>query len=275
LAYSGLAYYYVWAADWLLSAREAMPRAREAAEKALRLDPSLAEPHVSLAIVRWWYDHDLEGARQEFQKAVALQPELPSAHMWYGPYLVAAGQTDEGLAESQRAVDLDPLSSLSSTFVGFNLYFARRNDEAIQRLRTAVFLDPDYWWAHVWLGRAYARDGRFPEAVAELRSAQRLEPFAEVEATLGRIYADAGDTAEATKVLNHLRERMRDEFVSAGYVATVLVGLGRFDEALAALAEAEVQRWYNVGWWKVDPDLDPLRSNPRFKALLKKAGVDQ
>src|SRR5262249_46591672 len=146
----------------------------------------------------------------------------------------------------------------------FNLYFARRNDEAIQRLRTAVFLDPNFWWARVWLGRAYARAGKFPEAIAELLAAQRISPIAEVEATLGRIYADAGDKVEATKMLNHLRERMRDQFVSAGYIANVFIGLGKLDEALAELAEAEVQRWYNVGWWKVDPDLDPLRSDPRF-----------
>ena len=129
--------------------------------------------------------------------------------------------------------------------------------------------------ARVWLGRVYARAGRFPEAIAELREAQRLSPFAEVEAALGRTYADAGDGVEATKVLNHLRERMRDEFVSPGYVAIILVGIGKTDEALAALAEAEVQRWYDVGYWKVDPYLDPLRSNPRFKALLKKVGLEK
>jgi adenylate cyclase len=275
LAYLGLAEYYWWAADWLLSTREAMPRCREAAEKALELDPSLAEAHVWLGIVRWWYDRDLEGARREFQRALALQPELASAHMWYGSYLVAVGQTDEGLAESQRAVERDPLSVLTSTHLGFNLFFARRNDEAIQRLRTAVAIDPDFWWARAFLGRAYAHASRFPEAIAELREAQRLSPFAEVEAALGRSYADAGDRVEATKVLNHLRERMRDEFDYSGWVAIILVGLGKFDEALAALAQSEVQRWYAVGFWKVDPYLDPLRSDPRFKALLKKAGLER
>src|SRR5262249_9922053 len=115
LAYLGLAQYYQWIADWTLSSHEAMPRCREAAEKALQLDSSLAEAHVWLAITRWWYDRDVEGARQEFQKALAMQPRLALAHMWYGLYLAALGKTDEGLAESQRAVEDDPLSVLTST----------------------------------------------------------------------------------------------------------------------------------------------------------------
>jgi serine/threonine-protein kinase len=274
-AYLGLAEYYRWVADWTLPSREAMPRAREAAEKALELDPSLAEAHVSLAMTRWWYDHGVEAARQEFQKALAMQPELASAHMWYGLYLGAIGQTDEGLAESQRAVERDPLSMLTSTCLGANLYMTQHNDEAIQRLRTAVAIDPDFWWPRMWLGRAYARAHRFPEAIATLREAQRMEPLPEVEAILGHTYAEAGDGVEATKVLSHLRERMGREFVSSGYIAIVLVGLGKFDEALAALAQAEEERWYYASFLRVDPYFDPLRSDTRFKALLKRAGLEK
>ena len=205
-----------------------------------------------------------------------MQPELATAHEYNGWYLVATGQIDEGLAESRRAVELDPLSPEINTVLGFNLYFARRYDEAIKQLRTAITIDPDYWWEHEWLGRAYARVGRFSEAVAELHTAQRLPGIggAEVESALGRAYADAGDRAEATKVLEHLHERSRDEFVSAAYVATIHVGLGEVDEAFAALAQAEVEHSYFVGWWKVDPELDPLRSDPRFTALLKKVGLE-
>jgi len=118
--------------------------------------------------------------------------------------------------------------------------------------------------------------GRFAEAVAELRTAEELEGSgnAEIESALGRVYADAGNRTEATKVLNHLRERMRDAFVSGGFLATVQVGLHATDEALASLAQAEVQHSNWVGWWKVDPELDPLRSDPRFTALLKKVGLE-
>ena len=101
-----------------------MPRCREAAEKALQLDPSLAEAHTWLAIVHWWFDRDLEGARREFQKALAMQPDLATAHCGTGFTWSALGQTDEGIAESQRAVEHDPLSVLTSTFLGANLYIA-------------------------------------------------------------------------------------------------------------------------------------------------------
>jgi adenylate cyclase len=275
LAYLGLAEYFYWVADWTLSSREAMPRCRAAAEKALQLDPSLAEAHVWLGIAHWWYDRDSDGARQEFEKALSMQPHLASAHMWHGLYLTALGQPDDGIAESHRAVDDDPLSVLTSTFLGANLYITGRNDEAIERLRGAVAIDSDFWWARAWLGRANARAGRFAEAIAELREAQRIAPFAEVEAALGRTYADAGNREEATKVLNHLRGGMRGVLVSPGYVAVVLIGLGRLDEAYAALEQAEEERWYYGGFLKVDPYFARLRSDPRFKALLKKAGLEK
>jgi adenylate cyclase len=277
LAYLGLGYYYGTAFDYPMSGSEALPRAREAWEKALQLDPSLAEAHAGLGIVRWLYDRDYAAAHHELQTALTMQPELASAHEWNGWYLGAVtGHIDEGLAESRRAVDLDPLSPEANTFLGYNLYFARRYDQAIEQLRTTIATDPDYWWAHLLLGRAYAHSGRFSEAVAELRTAQQLEGSGspEIEAALGRAYVDGGNRAEATKVLNHLHERMHDEFVSAAFLANVHIGLGQVDEAFASLAEAEAQHSAYVGWWKVDPDLDPLRSDPRFTELLKKVGLE-
>jgi tetratricopeptide (TPR) repeat protein len=276
LAYLGLAYYYVSIADWRMPGNEALLRAREAAEKALRLDPSLAEAHTWLAVVHWWYDYDYVATRREFETAIAMLPDSAITHVWNGSYLVGVGQVDEGLAESRRAVELDPLSPEINSLLGLNLYFARRYDEAIKQLRTAVAIDPDYWFTHEWLGRTYARLGKFSEAVAELQDAQRLEGSGnvEIESALGRVYADAGNRTEATKVLTHLRERMRDEIISAAFVVTIHVGLGEKEEALVALAQAEAQHSYFVGWWKVDPELDPLRSDPRFTALLKKVGLE-
>jgi TolB-like protein/class 3 adenylate cyclase/Flp pilus assembly protein TadD len=275
LAHAGLAYYYVVAADFLMPGREALPRAREAAEKALQLDPSLAEAHGWLGFVRWWYDRDYAGARREFQTAMTMQPGSPVAHASYGWYLVAAGQTDEGLAEARRAVELDPLSHETVTFLGFNLYFARRYDQAIEQLRLAVATDPDFYWSHVFLGRAYARAGEPAEAIAELRTARQLEPTnPEIDAAMGRAQADTGEREEAEKVLADLRERLRHGFVSAYYPALVHVGLGQFDEAFDWLAKAEAERSFYIGWLKVNPELDPLRSDARFAALLKKVGLE-
>jgi adenylate cyclase len=271
--YVGLAEYYIWSVDWVLSPLEACPRASEAAEKALQLDPSLAEAHVWLAMARWWCGRDFDGARRDFETALASQPELSSIHEWYGYYLVANGETEKGLAESRRAVELDPLSAHTSTILGMNLFFADRRDAAAKQLRTAITIDPDSsWLAHEFLGRVYARDGRFPEAIAELLAAQKMSASPEIASVLGRIYADAGDRTAATKVLNRLRERRRDEFIAPAFIAAILVGLGETDEAFAALNEADAERSWYVTLWKIDPDLDPLRSDPRFTALLKKAG---
>ena len=277
LAYDGLAFYYTLIADWGMPGNEALPRAREAAEKALRLDPSMAEAHTWLGAVHWWYDYDYAAARREFETAIAMLPDSATAHAYYGKYLLAAGQAAEGIAEARRSIALDPLSPENNLLLALHFYFARRYDEAIKQLRTTLAVDPDYWPTHEFLGRAYARLGKFSEAVAELHTAKRLEGSgnAEIESALGRVYADAGNRTEATKVLNQLRERMRDQFVSGAFVATVYVGLGEIDEAFAALAQGAAQHSWFVPFWKVDPELDPLRSDPRFAALLKKVGLEQ
>jgi tetratricopeptide (TPR) repeat protein len=193
----------------------------------------------------------------------------------YGLVLVDLGRFDEGIASTRRAYELDPLAPNAATFMGCSLLFAGRNDAAIEQLRTAVSVARDNWWAHAWLARAYARAGRFPEAIAEAGNGQQLSAYPEVESVLARVLADSGDRAEATKVLDHLRERARHEFVAPPYLATILIGLGRLDEALVEAAKAVEARSYYVMFWKVDPGLDPLRSDPRFQALLKKVGLDK
>ncbi len=227
--------------------------------------------------MHWWYDRDHTAARHELQTALAMQPESASTHEIHGWYLVSTGRPDEGLAAARRAVELDPLSSETNASLGMNLYLARRYDEAIKQLRTTTSTDPDYWYAHMWLGRAFGRTGRFSEAIAVLRTAQELDPTRspETEAALGRAYADAGDRVEATKVLEHLLQRQKHEFICASFLANMHVGLGQTNEAFAALAQAETEHSYYVAMWKVDPDLDPLRSDPRFTALLKKVGLDK
>ncbi len=275
LAHLGMAYYYMNITDGWMPANESLPRSRDAAETALRLDPSLAEAHTWLGVVHWWYDRDYEAARREFQTALAMQPNLPSAREFYGSFLLATGHIEEGLAESRRAVALDPLSSEANTWLGVNLYLARRYEEAIEVLRTTIARNTDLPYARLWLGKAYARAGRFPEAIAELSNVLKTEDMPEYESALGRVHADAGNTAEANAVLNHLRQRMRDEFVSAAWLATVQVGLHDMDGAFASLAQAATEHSYYAGWWKVDPELDLLRSDPRFAELLKTVGLEQ
>ena len=270
LAHLGVAYYYLGAVDYI-PGRDALPRSRAAAEKALQLDPSLAEAHADIGWVRWLDDRDHEAARREFQIAIRMQPDLAFARQNYGWYLVAVGMTGDGLAESRRAVELDPLSSETNTIHGFNLYFARRYEEAIEQLRTAVSIDPDYGWAHEFLGRAYAKSGRPAEAIAELEIANRLASgiFAENKAPIARIHADRGEPAEARKILHALRAE-RENFVPSYHLAVIEAGLGEREQAIESLEKAAAEKSYWSGWINVDPDLDVLRSDPRFQAVAAK-----
>jgi TolB-like protein/lipoprotein NlpI len=275
--YTGIAYFYVSTCDSTLPGSEALPRAREAAKKALQLDPSLAEAHTWLGYVAWGYDYDYATSRREFETAIAMQPDLAIAHVGYGWQQMSVGPAAEALAGMRRAVELDPLSAVSNVWLGAALYLAGRNDEAIRQLRTTITLDPDYWYAHMCLGRAYAVAGRTADLLAEAETAQRLaapgDP--EAEAALGRAYADAGKKAEAMKVLEHLRQRSQNEFISAAFLASVQTGLNQVDEAFASLEQAVAQRSYYVLQLRVDPGFARLRSDPRFTALLKKVGLDQ
>ncbi len=144
LAYNGMAYFYWVSTDYALSGRDALPRMREAAEKALQLDSSLAEPHVWLAGMHWMLRHDHAAAAKEYELAIQIQPELASAHEFYGWYLSSIGEFDKALSEGRRAVELDPLSSEVNAVLGFTLYVARRYEEAIEQLRLAVTIDSDF-----------------------------------------------------------------------------------------------------------------------------------
>jgi len=273
LAHLGMANYYINNIDGWMPASESVPLARKAAETALRLDPSLAEAHTWLGLAHWWYDGDPEAGRRELETALAMRPDLSISHSMYGVILVATGHVEEGLAAARRAVALDPLSAEAHTWLGVNLYFARRTEEAIAQLQATLARGPAPY-ARLWLGRAYARVGRFPEAIAELSDVLKADDLAEYESALGRVHADAGNTGEAKAVLAHLLERRREQFVSASFVATVQIGLRDVEGALASLEQAASEHSYYVPWWPIDPDLDPLRSDPRFPALLKKAGLE-
>ena len=275
LAHLGMAYCYTMTVDWVFPAHEAMPRARAEAEEALRLDPSLAEAHTWLGFVSWWYEHDLPATRQEFETALAMAPENPITQAAYGWFLVSMEETEAGLVASRRAVTLDPLDQEVNAWLGLSFYLARRYDDAIEQLRLTTAMDPDYWFPHAWLGRAFAQVGRYDEASVALLEAKRLEPEnLEIDAAIGRVHADAGYRKGAESVLEHLQNPAPGERVSASYVATVAIGLGDFETAMASLAKASEQREWLVVNWRTDPELDPVRSDPRFDRLLRQAGQE-
>jgi serine/threonine protein kinase/Tfp pilus assembly protein PilF len=273
LAYSGLAFYYVQSLDQILPPKEAMPKSRDAAIKALALDDSLAEAHVALAYVYWQYDWDWSRAEQEFRRALELDPNNPDTHGPYGFFLALMGRFDEGIAEVSKATELNPLSIETGLYEAPSYYLARRYDEAIKKAQKIIDLAPDFWLPHLIAGRGFEQKGQLPAALAEYQKARAGDnSTSEILMDLGRAYGLAGRRAEAEGVLNELKARTKTGYVSPFQIAMVHIGLGEEDQALAALEQAyEARSWY-MTWLKTAPEFDPLRSDPRFVNLMHRVG---
>ncbi len=275
LAHAGLADSYILLGEYgLLPAKEAFAKAREAATKALELDDTLGEAHNALATVKADYDWDWPGAEREFRRATELNPGYATAHQWYGELLSELGRNEEALAEIKQAQQLDPLSLIINTVSGAILQRAGRVDLAIEQLRKTLEIDPNFAQAHWDLGDAYVRKGAFAEAIAEFQRAITLSPnITWYKGALGHAYARAGKSAEARKLLDELKEHSRRSYVSWWDFAAIYAGLGEKDQALASLEKAYEQRDNRMVELRVDPLLDPLRSDPRFADLLRRIGL--
>lgn len=275
LAYTGLAdSYAILALFEFLPPKEAFPKARAAAEKALGLDNSLAEAHTSLAVVKFQYDRDWSGAEKEFRTAIEFNPNYASAHESYANFLKALGRFDEALAETNRAQELDPLSLSVNTGGGHVLYLSRQYDRAIEQYRKALGLDPGFVQAHLWFGRPYLEKGMFKEAISEVQQAVHLSGESTIAlATLGHAYASAGETEKAKALLDKLEERSKKEYVPSYWIALIQVGLGDKDEAFRWLEAAYQERSTWLTWVRVEPRFDPLRSDQRFNSLLERMGL--
>ena len=275
LAYSGLAYDYVLTTDWTLPAKEAMPKAKEAATKALAIDDTLAEAHAFLAMVYFWFDWDWSGSEREFKRAIELDPNSAVVRDFYGYCLGQLGYIEPALTECERALQIDPLSLEANSGLGVCLFFARRYDEALEQLHRTIDMEPSFWFAHYWLGLSYAQAGKFPEAITELQTARQLEDgIVEIVGMLGWTHGIAGQREEATRVLGELRERAQREHVPTFDIAVVYIGLGDKDQAFEWLDKAYAERSYYLTSLRSNPVFDSLRSDARFVALLKKMGLE-
>jgi eukaryotic-like serine/threonine-protein kinase len=274
LAYEGVAYYYVTFEDLLLPSRDAMPKAREAAEKAVELDSDLPEAHTALGIVHFFYDWNWPAAERDLNRAIELNATHAPAHEFYGWYLVALGRADEGIAENQRAQELDPLSVEINLILGQSLYFARRYDEAIEQLRKTLELDPNFWIAHTFLGCAYEQKGELSAATTEFQEAMRLaDDLPWTVAELARAHALGAKRPEAQKLLAQLVAQYQSSDIGAYNVAMIFAGLGERDRAFQWLEKAYEDRTWFLADLKVDPEADGLRSDPRFPDLLRRVGL--
>jgi len=272
LAYAGLADCYSIIGSVIVGtvpALEVAPKARAAALKSLELDNTLAEAQTSLATVRFNYDWDWNAAASGFRRAVELNPNYATAYQRNSLYLMSMGRTSESIAEMNRAHDLEPLSISTNFSLGWRLYLAREYDQAIEQLRNTIDMDPDFVLPHLVLGQAYEQKKMYDQAITELRRAVDISQSSPpAVAALARAYAVSGRTTEARKLLDQLMEQSKKRYVSPFYVAIVYAGLGENDQALDWIEKAYKDRSNAIVFAKVDPQLDTLRSTPRFQSLL-------
>jgi TolB-like protein/Tfp pilus assembly protein PilF len=273
LAYAGLADTYVLLSGFAAaSPAESLPKAKEAALKALQLDNTLGEAHTSLAQAVFAYDFDFAKADQEFRRGIELNPNYATAHQWYAESgLAAVGRFDEAIAEMRRALELDPLSVIINADVGTILCSAGRYDDAIEQLRKTLEMDPDFYYAHWNLGQALELKGHTAQAMAEYEKASTLDDDPLPLALLGRLYGKVGRKDDALKILARLHDAAKERYVSPYDFAMIHMGLGEKDEAIRLLEQAYNEHsGYDIAFIRSDPLLNPLRGEPRFEALVAK-----
>jgi TolB-like protein/DNA-binding winged helix-turn-helix (wHTH) protein/Tfp pilus assembly protein PilF len=269
-AYAGLADTYLLMGGYgFRSQNEMIPKARAAAQKALAME-NLSEAHATLGLIAVNYDWDWPGAEKEFRLAIDLNPNYSTAHHWYGEgFLAVTGRFDEALVEMKLAAELDPLSPIISTDVGVTLYLARRYDQAISQLTRTLELYPQYFEAQVWLARSYEQKKQCPESISVLDDSKASLETLFKNAERARIYAECGRQLESLKILDDLQKLASKQFVDPAIPGGIYIGLGRKNEALTQLEKSVAIHSTALTSLKVLPIYDPLRSDPRFAALLR------
>jgi TolB-like protein/tetratricopeptide (TPR) repeat protein len=281
LAYSGMADCYALLANYgAAPPNETMPKAKAAALKALQIDPNLAEAHASLAQILHDYDWDYAGAQREIDRAIQLNPNYATAHQWRAEFLSAQGRHEEALAEAKRALELDPLSIIINRILGDVYLQARRYDEAITQSRKAIEMEPNFPSAHLVLARSYEAKRHYSEAVEEFIK------MIEVSGPGARSWGNPNEMHDAyanggwNGYLRYFIAECRKSETTGGYmraypVAVSFAELGEKDEAFAWLEKAYDERDYELTLLKVSPEMDNLRSDPRFTDLLRRVGLAQ
>ena len=274
-AYSGLADTYALLGDWqyaVMTAKEALPKAKAAAIKALELDDNLGEAHNSLAFCLDGFDWDFAAAEKEFRRAIELNPSYATAHHWYAWHLSLLGRNSEAISEMKKAKDLDPLSLIINADLAELYLIAHSYDESIQQSHRTIEMDSNFAHAHNQLAQAYLQKQMFGEAVGELQKAIKISGGSPTfTANLARTYAAMGRRNEAVELLDDLRKHSTPGYSRASEIAAVYVALGDNDRAITWLEKGFDER-FNPGVL-LRPGFDPIRSDPRFQNLLRRIGL--
>ena len=275
-AYAGLADAYTFmGASGYVAPQQVWQSAKSAAMQSVKIDDTLPEGHISLALVQENFDWDWAGAEKEFKRAIELNPNSAEAHHWYGDFLTRLGRFDEARIELRKAQDLDPLSLLINSSLGRELYFARQYQAAIEQFRKTLDLDLNFVPAQHGIELAYAQDGSFREAVAERQKVLTLSGNPDLAAAIGDDYKKSGYDGVLRSWLEGLSEVSKHAYVSSYNIAQIQARLGNKVEALAALERAYASRDSNLTNLNVDPLFDDLRSNPKFQELVIKLALPQ
>jgi serine/threonine protein kinase/tetratricopeptide (TPR) repeat protein len=270
LAYAGLADAW-YSRGWYryVEPKDAYEKARAAANRALEIDPKLAEGHAILAAIKTVYDWDWQGAESEFKLAIQLNPNYATAHHRFSLFLPALGRLDEAIAEARKARELDPLALPVNENLGDILYLARRYDQAIEQLRRTLELDPNYGVAHGTLAKVYEAQGKYEQSMEERLKGSTPETVAE----LRQVFAASGIKGVWKNRLAVLLERAKTNYVSPADIALFYTRLNDRDQAFAWLEKALEERSINFNYLVADPRFDNLRDDPRLPQLLRRVGL--
>ncbi len=272
LAYAGLADTYVFLGAYGEPPGHGHLTAKAAALKSLELDDSLADAYAALGQVSFRGEWNWSEAERNFQRAINLNPNDPITRSWYAMYSAAVGRSDEAVEQMRHATDLDPASPIIETALGRVLYFNRQYDSALEDFRSVIDMDPQFGRAHAHLGMVYIAKGEYNDAITEFQKDPQQDTY--LKGLLGYTEAISGDAAAARKLLDELARASEKSPDQAFSTALIYVGLNDRDQALQWLEKAYQQRSsMYMPFAKTDPLLDPIRSDPRFAALLKQMGL--
>lgn len=278
-AYTGLASCYCMLGGHGLELVEpaiGMPAAKAALTKALELNPSAAEPHVFIGIVRLKYEWDFEGAERAFRVAIDLNPSLYQAHLFYSFYLEAMGHQQEAIAEARIARELNPLSLAANVNLGWQYLQANDFDQALSHIEAALELDHDSWAGHWALGHYHRRKKDYPRAIAAFEKAVALQGGHSLAlSALGYTLGVAGERDRAEQTIATLKRLSTDLYVPPFHIATVYVGLGNYEKGFDWLERAFHARSRSLAWLNVASEYEALRSDERFRDLVRRVGLPQ
>jgi serine/threonine-protein kinase len=269
LAYCGLADNYAYMGSVVMPEKEAIAKEKEFAQKALELDPELAEAHMSVALALV-AAFDWRNGLKEFDRALELNPNLAFAYELQAWTVNGLGRFDEAISKTRKAVELDPLNPFFQMSLSFYQYWARQYDDAIAQARKTLAMDPNSAISHVLVGLSFLKKGDTAGAIAELQKSKDPDPGAWYQGFLGYAYAISGERAKAEVVLRELEQLAKRQYVSPTVFATIYLGLGQKEKCLAWLEKSYEQQDSACWYLKIDQIYDSVRNEPRFQTLVQK-----